>query len=144
MVISEEVNKNNELKEAWLKIAQENIWIKQRGSMNPNDDCAFEDPLTIDDFAECKTIKELYDKILYCCWILGQPFYYKNLCFINQVNAGDEWLVIRDNVSFESLTVGAMEGFEEFKEWIDCVMNATEEQIRKLEYTTHEYKEKWW
>ena len=75
-------------------------------------------------------------------WILGQPFYFQNLCFINQINAGDEWLVIRDGIAFESLTAGAME-YEEFRDWIDYVFNATEEELRNLEYTSIEYERKW-
>jgi len=71
--------------------------------------------------------------------MLGQPFYFKNLCFINQINAGDEWLVIRDGIAFESLTAGAM-GYEEFRDWIKCVMNATDEDLKTLEYTSEEYE----
>lgn len=95
---------------------------------DPNDDCAFEDPLTPKDFCECKTVEELYSQLTQGNCILGQPFYFKNLCFINQVNAGDEWLVIRDCVPFESLTASAME-YEEFKDWIECVFKASEEQL---------------
>jgi hypothetical protein len=74
--------------------------------------------------------------------MLGQPFYFQNLCFINQINAGDEWLVIRDGIAFESLTAGAM-GYEEFRDWIECVFTATEEELRRLEYTSEQYELKW-
>jgi hypothetical protein len=119
-----------------------NVWISQRGSFDPNDDCAFEDPLCTKDFYECYTIQGLYYQLIRGNALLGQPFYYKNLCFINQVNAGDEWLVIRDDVEFESLTASAME-YENFKHWVECILNATNEQLRNLEYTTKEYKIKW-
>ena len=69
-------------------------------------------------------------------------FYFQNLCFINQINAGDEWLVIRDVIAFESLTAGAM-GYEEFRDWIECVFTATEEELRRLEYTSEQYELKW-
>lgn len=40
---------------------------------------------------------------------------------------------IRDGLAFESLTAEAME-YEEFKEWVRCVMNATEQDLRNLTY----------
>ena len=128
--------------EGWLSIAQQNPWIRQRGSGDANDMCAFEDSLTEQDFFQCGTIEELYNFLTQGNWILGQPFYFQNLCFINQINAGDEWLVIRDGVAFESLTAEAME-YEEFTDWIECVFNATEEDLRRLEYTSIEYEKKW-
>jgi hypothetical protein len=128
--------------ENWLSIAQRNIWIRQRGSGDVNDMCAFEPPLKEQDFYQCHSITELYDYLTQGNWILGQPFYYRNLCFINQINAGDEWLVIRDGLAFESLTAGAIE-WEEFRDWIECVFNATEEQLQKLEYLSQQYYLKW-
>lgn len=140
------MNKNvvssQELINTWLEIAQNNVWIRQRGSFDPEDDCAFEPPLSKNDFFECFSIRELYNRLAQGNWILGQPFYYKNVCFINQINAGDEWLTIRDDLDFESITVGAFQ-YEEFKDFLKCVFNATEEQLRKLEYSTEEYKRKW-
>jgi hypothetical protein len=55
------------------------------------------------------------------------------LCFIQQVNGGDEWLVIKDTFSFESITYSAM-GEEEFREWFERVQQATNEQLKNLEY----------
>jgi len=126
----------------WLSIAQQNPWIRQRGSGDANDTCAFEDSLTEQDFYECNSLEELYNRLIYGNWMLGQPFYFQNLCFINQINAGDEWLVIRGGIAFESLTAGAME-YEEFTDWIECVLNATEEDLRRLEYTSEKYQIKW-
>lgn len=128
--------------ERWLSIAQQNVWIRQRGSGNAKDVCAFEPPLSEQDFFQCYTIEELYDRLTLGNWTLGQPFYFQNLCFINQINAGDEWLVIRDELAFESLTAGAME-YEEFKDWVECIFNATEEDLRRLKYTSKEYEIKW-
>ena len=128
--------------EIWLSIAQQNPWIRQRGSGDANDICAFEPALTQQDFYECLSIEELYDLLTQGNWILGQPFYFQNLCFVNQINAGDEWLVIRDGIAFESLTAGAME-YEEFKDWIECVFKATEEDLRRLDYTSKKYEIKW-
>lgn len=132
----------NLLVEKWLSIAQQNIWIRQRGSGDANDVCAFDPPVTEQDFFQCGSISELYNLLTQGNSILGQPFYFRNLCFINQINAWDEWLVIRDGLAFESLTAEAME-YEEFRDWIECVFKATEEDLRRLEYITREYELKW-
>jgi hypothetical protein len=141
-----EVKKNMSLQsvkvEKWISIAQQNPWIRMRGSGDANDICAFEPALTQQDFYECLSIEELYDLLTQGNWILGQPFYFQNLCLVNQINAGDEWLVIRDGLAFESLTAGAME-YEEFKDWIACVFIATEEQLHTLEYISEGYVLKW-
>jgi hypothetical protein len=137
--LNNEIIAKQNLINTWLEIAQNNVWISQRGSYHPEDDCAFEDPLCPKDFYECYTIQGLYNQLVKGNALLGQPFYYKNLCFINQINAGDEWLVIRDDLEFESLTASAM-GYENFKHWVECILNTTNEQLRNLEYTTDEYK----
>jgi hypothetical protein len=62
------------------------------------------------------------------------------MCFINQKNAGDEWLTIRDDVDFESITANAFQ-YEKFRDFLECIFKATEEQL--LEYSTDEYKRKW-
>ena len=128
--------------ERWLSIAQQNAFIRQRGSRDENDICAFEPALTQEDFFQCGSIVELYNYLTQGNWMLGQPFYFRNLCFINQINAGDEWLVIRDGLAFESLTAGAMR-YEEFKDWIECVFKATEGDLRRLDYTSEQYELKW-
>ena len=128
-----EMIQQNLIVEKWLSIAQQNPWIRQRGSGDANDTCAFEPSLTEQDFFQCYTVEELYSFLARGNWMLGQPFYFQNLCFINQINAGNEWLVIRDGFAFESLTTGAME-YEKFADWIECVMKATEEDLRNLTY----------
>ena len=128
--------------EKWLSMAQQNIWIRQRGSGDADDICAFEQVLTHQDFYQCGSVTELYNLLTQGNWILGQPFYFRNLCFINQINAGDEWLVIRDGIAFESLTAGAMV-HKEFRDWIECVFKATDEELRNLEYISIEYERRW-
>ena len=64
--------------EKWLSIAQQNIWIRQRGSGDTNDTCAFEQPLKEQDFYQCGSLEELYNLLTQGNWILGQPFYFQN------------------------------------------------------------------
>jgi len=57
-------------------------------------------------YYECMTIKELKQAFLYGNWSIRQCFTYKNLAFINQVNAGDEWWTLK---KFEDGTILAFE-----------------------------------
>ena len=42
-------------------------------------------------------------------------------------------------MEFESITSECFSE-QQFKDWVNCVLNASEEQLRKLEYTTEEYE----
>ena len=67
-------------------------------------------------------------------WCLGQGYYFKNLCFINQINGGDEWLTIKDDYAFESVTFNRIIKQGEFVAYIESLLNATKEQCINLEY----------
>lgn len=115
--------------DTWLKIGKKNWWI-----------CEADDPpFTKAMFSECKTIEYLIDRMKHGNWCLGQAFYYKDLCFINQIDGGDEWLTIRRGLSFESASCKSMiegkRGEQYFRAWVEDCLNATDEQLRKLEYT---------
>ena len=126
-----------ELIQKWISIANENPWISQLGSRDPVDLCAFEDPLNPKFFKECETIDELITYLTQGNWMLGQAFYYKNLCFINQINGGDEWLTIRDDIDFNSISAIPMakEGITYFKNHIEDILHATPKQLRTLTYS---------
>lgn len=111
----------------WLKIGLRNRWIRE----------AYDPPFTIKSFHECKTIKYLIDRLKRGNYCLGQAFYYKNMCFINQIDGGDEWLVIRDEIPFESWScrhVIEYCGEEKFKNILARMMNATDDQLKNLDY----------
>jgi hypothetical protein len=113
----------------WIEIGQGNPWISE----------ANDPPFNELSFHICQDIRELADRLLHGNWCLGQAFSLDNICFINQVDGGDEWLTIRDRVSFESIT---MQTFDESREQaearlfrtIERIRRATEEQLRQLEY----------
>lgn len=128
IIILENLGKENrEHIKNWFEIGKKNPFI-----------CKAEDPkFTEDSFTECKTLDYLIEIFKHCNWCIGQAFYYKNLCFINQVNAGDEWLTIRDGVHFESASCGAMikyDGEEYFKLWIEDCLTASVEELKHLDY----------
>lgn len=113
----------------WLTIGRRNLWI-----------CEAEDPpFDILSFFICRDFRTLAERILMGNWSLGQAFVLDNICFINQINAGDEWLTIKGKTAFESIT---MRGYEEtpdeselrLYETVERIRAATEEQCRRLRY----------
>jgi hypothetical protein len=125
-----EIEPSGDLVKDWYGLCSENIWI--RGAYDPI--------FTLDSFYECKSVDELVEKLEHGNWCLGNAFYYKNICFIQQVDGGDEWLVIRDNIVFESWSAGRVirEGGELGKERFVRVLShmlwATPKQLRSLNY----------
>lgn len=110
-------------KQEWVKIGKKNPWIKRAS------DPAFD----IRQVHEKKTVQELYDHFQHGNWCTGDAPYYQNICFINQVDGGSEYMVIRDDISFESLTAERY-SLEKLTAFIERVQKATPEQLRKLEY----------
>jgi hypothetical protein len=111
----------------WLKLGKQNPWIRE----------AEDPPFNTQSFHECQTDKELLDKFEHGNWCTGQAFFVGNLCFINQVNGGDEWLTIKDGTPFESISFGYIikhKGTEEAQKLIDDIRASTVEQCKNLEY----------
>lgn len=113
-----------ELRRAWFQIGRENPWIHE----------AYDPPFLIDSFVGCFSIEELEERIGHGNWSLGTAFYYRDLCFINQINGGDEWLTIRHGFAFESITFGPHIERGEFASLVRRLLAASEEQCRELEY----------
>jgi len=115
--------------QTWLKLGNQNRWIVE----------AWDPPFDALSFCICKDINDLAERILEGNWCLGQAYVLDNICFINQVNGGDEWLTIKGNTPFESIT---MQTFDESREEAEArlfqtigrIQAATEEQCKKLEY----------
>ncbi|UOE52543.1 hypothetical protein MTO98_15815 [Mucilaginibacter sp. SMC90] len=114
----------NALLPVWEAIGKSNPWIAQAN------DPAFDRTLLkqVDDLTQLELLFQ------YGNWCLGQGFYYQNLCFINQVDGGDEWLTIKDDYAFESITFSRIIGDGKFTEYIDRLLNATKEQCINLTY----------
>lgn len=109
---------------AWLRIGHRNPWI--RGAGDP--------PFTADSFREVRTVNELEEYLGFGNWATGSAFYLGDLAFINQVNGGGEWLVIRRGIPFESLTYPNQSGPDGFRRFVERVQTATDDQLRNLEY----------
>ncbi len=67
-------------------------------------------------------------------WAIGTAFYYRDLCFINQVDGGDEWLTIRHGIAFESMTLEPRIEEGKFARLIRRLLAATKAQCQALTY----------
>ena len=108
----------------WLTIGQANPWISR----------AYDPPFTANSFHICKDQDELLDKL--CgdqSWCLGQAFVLGDVCFIQQVDGGDEWLTIRRDIAFESMSTRTI-GSLKMREYLERIATATDEQLRTLDY----------
>ena len=113
-----------DLIDVWVKLGRLNTWI-----------CgAYDPPFGRESFAECKTIAELKEKFDQGNWTLGQAFFHDDLCFINQVNGGDEWLTIKQGTAFDSITMRAIIKDGRFEKLLERIKQATAEQCRALDY----------
>jgi hypothetical protein len=65
---------------------------------------------------------------------LGQAFFLGDLCFIQQVGGGDEWLVIKENVAFESVSAGTMIEQGTFDDFLARIAAASLYACAKLIY----------
>jgi hypothetical protein len=121
-----------DLNQIWFEIGKKNPWIRE----------ATDPPFTIESFsgeADCATVQQLVRSILRGNWCLGTVFHHQDICFINQVDGGDEWLTIKGRTPFESITFRTFrETHEEAErrasETIERIRKATEEQCRRLAY----------
>jgi len=67
-------------------------------------------------------------------WCLGQGFGYQNICFINQIAGGDEWLTIKDDYAFESITFEKIIKLGQFIPYVQKLLNASKEQCLSLKF----------
>lgn len=110
----------------WTEIGRANPWISQ----------AYDPPFSRRSFCECPTLDDLREKLAQDNWCLGAAFVLGDLCFINQVDGGDEWLVIKQDVPFESISCAHIIRRDSgtFDELVRRIRVATLEQCRNLEY----------
>src|SRR5438270_10908797 len=81
--------------ETWYGLGLQNPWIRE----------ASDPPFDYDSFAPVASVAELEERLLRGgCWAVGVAFYLDDICFINQSEGGDEWLVIKQDTAFESFS----------------------------------------
>lgn len=114
----------NPLIDVWEKIALENFWIKR----------AYDPPFNKSMLLKCNSPEELQEYLRKGNWCLGQGFYFQNICFINQIEAGDEWLTIKDDYAFESITFSGIIQRGEFMPFLNRLLQASKDQCLNLKY----------
>lgn len=113
--------------ETWYGLGMQNPWIRE----------ASDPPFDYDSFAPVASVTELEERLLRGgCWSVGVAFYLGDICFINQSEGGDEWLVIKQDTAFESFSGIPMIKSGRLAEAVECIQRATTEQCRALEYTS--------
>jgi len=124
--------KTKEEKEFWeqaYNIGMQNPWASGQADLEYGNPIVEEDRLNknscsvIDD---SKTLKEFFKA---GNWCLGQAVIYKNLCFIQQVDGGDEWLTIKRFSNgkvkdFESVSFERMIKDREFNGYLKAILKA--------------------
>ena len=111
----------------WIKLGKKNAWIRE----------ANDPPFNTQSFYECKDDDEFLDKIVHCSWNLGKAFHIGDLCFIQQVDGGDEWLTIKQDTPFESISFGRIienRGRAAAQALLDRLRTASVERCRELDY----------
>lgn len=114
----------NQYVSTWLEIGKCNPWIKH----------AYDPAFTLECFYECSDREELKEKICGMGWCIGQAFTLGNLCFIQQVEGGDEWLAIKENTAFDSWSIDRMIQSGSFDDYLNRVEKASKEQLKQLTY----------
>lgn len=114
----------SELLEEWYNLGLANQSIR----------LAVDPPFTRDSFVKCGSYAELRDKLTEASWSTGTAFYMRDLCLINQVDGGDEWLVIRHGVAFESINFLPIIRRGDFASLLVRLFAATKEMCERLEY----------
>lgn len=111
----------------WLALGSKNIWIRR----------ACDPHFNKRSFYECQDMAELIGKFRHGNWSLGSAFTLGNLCFIQQVDGGDEWLTIKEDVAFESLSCGWIiehHGEPYLIAMIEAIQRASKEACKRLDY----------
>lgn len=114
----------DELLNVWESIGKKNHWIRQ----------AYDPPFDKSCLRKCNSLEELQAFIAHGNWCLGQGFYYKNICFINQIDGGDEWLAIKDNYDFESFTFHNIIKNGIFFLYMQDILSASKDECIHLRY----------
>ena len=109
---------------AWLVLGRQNRWIRR----------ACDPPFNRRSFVACANVEELKAKLSHGNWCLGQAFYVGDLCFIEQQAGAGEWLVVKQNVAFESATCAWMIEEGTFDAFLARIQAASVGQCKSLSY----------
>ena len=135
-----ETQEEKDFKERAYKIGMKNGWCSGEYDRQDGGFIVEEDRLNENSFSVAHDINTLKEFFKCGNWCLGQGIIFKNLCFINQINGGDEWLTIKnfedEAINFESISFERMieRNKGEFEDVINRLLKADKTACKKLEY----------
>jgi hypothetical protein len=122
-----------------IRKCQENAWVKHFGVVFR------EDPFMETDysynFMRYETLDELRRFFKWGNWAIRCGAVYENLCFVQQVNGGDEWWVIKkfmdgELIGFESISfshiISDPKPYMTFEAMVDRLLKVTKEQCHGI------------
>ena len=114
----------------WLELGRANPWVSR----------AVDPPFADTSFSQCETLDELLNRFEHGNWALGSAFYLGDLCFIQQNDGGDEWLTIKQEIAFESVSFGGIirrDGRAKAQQLIEDLQQASLAQCKSLTYRSN-------
>lgn len=127
-----------EFMEMCYKIGMKNGWCSGKYAMQDGDCIVEEDRLNRNSFKVYADLAELKETLSRSNWCIGTSCIYNDLCFMNQVEGGGEWLTIKrfgdEAIAFESISMSLIIKDGEFEDMIRRLETATKGQCRTLNY----------
>lgn len=124
--------------EICYKIGMKNYWCSGKAARSDGDLIVEEDRLNRNSFKICTGLAELKEIMTQSNWCLGTSCIFNDLCFMNQVEGGGEWLVLKrfgdGAIAFESMSMALIIEDGEFEETISRLEAATKEQCKTQTY----------
>ncbi|MBW1860327.1 MAG: hypothetical protein JRI70_09725 [Deltaproteobacteria bacterium] len=124
--------------EECYQIGMRNGWCSGKFAQMDGDYIVEEDRLNKNSFKIYADLEELKDVLSRSNWCLGTSCVYHDLCFMNQVDGGGEWLTIKrfddEVIAFESMSMSIIVEAGEFEDTIQRLEAATKEQCRTYTY----------
>jgi len=137
-LVPEITDSQKEFIEMCYKIGMKNGWCSGKYAMQDGDFITEEDRLNRNSFKIIIDLDELKEVMGRSNWSLGTSCIYHDLCFMNQVDGGGEWLTIKrfgdEAIAFESMTMELIVQDGTFEETLQRLEAATKEQCKTLTY----------
>jgi len=135
---------NTEFIEECYRIGMQNPWCSGKAAIADGGFIVEADRLNRDSFTVFVTTEKLKETFEHGNWCLGQAFIYGDLCFMQQVDGGDEWLTMKrfedEVVCFESISWMPSIKDDSFDSLFARLEKATKSQCKALTYRIAGYR----
>lgn len=107
----------------WYEIGIKNPWVR----------AAYDPPFKRNSIYPVETAEQLAEWVAETGWCIGAARWWDDQCWINQIEGGSEWMVIKQDVAFESMS-GYLMGPTQILQAIRAIAGVDVESCRKLTY----------